>query len=85
MRFARERTLLAIEPLVGFAVTIALAAAGLDYWALVIGFVAGTTAWQSGCVLASPYRLRLSFDRGALRGYFQLLLAAAGGQRQRDW
>ncbi len=83
MRFARERTLLAIEPLVGFAVTIALAAAGLDYWALVIGFVAGTTAMAVGCVLASPYRLRLNFDRGALHGYFHfswpLLVASASG------
>ena len=81
MRFLRERTLLAIEPVLGFAVTIALAAAGAGYWALVIGFVAGTAASGLVSVVASPYPLGLHFDRTALREYFSFswpLLVASG-------
>jgi len=81
MRFLRERTLLAIEPVLGFVVTIALAAAGAGYWALVIGFVTGTAASGLASVLASPYRLGLRFERSALRDYFSFswpLLVASG-------
>ena len=70
MRFFRERVLLSIEPVVGLAVTIALAAAGVDYWSLVIGFVAGTAVTAVAAVVASPYRLGLRFDRSTLRQYF---------------
>lgn len=83
MRFLRERTLLAIEPVVGFVVTIALAAAGASYWALVIGFVAGTAASGLASVMASPYRLGLRFERAVVREYFSfswpLLVASASG------
>ena len=37
MDFARQRTLQAVDPVVGFVVMVALAVAGLGYWALVIG------------------------------------------------
>jgi len=83
MRFLRERTLLAIEPVLGFVVTIALAATGAGYWALVIGFVVGTVVSGLASVMASPYRLGLRFDRAVLRDYFSfswpLLLASASG------
>ena len=49
MHFARQRSLLAVEPIVGFVVAIALAVAGLGYWALALGVVAG--AW-SGAIVA---------------------------------
>src|SRR4051794_35458660 len=42
MRYVRQRTLLAIEPVLGFCVTMALGAAGLGYWSIVIGLVVGT-------------------------------------------
>jgi len=83
MRFFRERALLAIEPVLGFAVTIGLAAAGAGHWALVIGFVAGTGATAIAAVLASPYRLRIRLDRGTLKRYFTfswpLLVASTSG------
>lgn len=69
MQFARQRSLQAIDPIVGFVVSIALAVAGAGYWALVIGVLAG--AWSSAvaALLWSPYRLRLRYDRGTLRRY----------------
>ena len=42
MDFVRQRLLMAIDPLVSFAVTIALVVAGVDYWSLVIGAIAGS-------------------------------------------
>ena len=57
------------------------AAAGLDYWALVIGSWSGTTAMAVGRVLASPYPLRLHFDRAALHGYFRFGWPLLVGQR----
>ena len=41
MRFGRQRTIQAVDPVVSFTVTVALAVAGLGYWALVIGVVIG--------------------------------------------
>jgi hypothetical protein len=41
MRFGRQRAIQAVDPVVSFAVTVALAVAGLGYWALVIGVVVG--------------------------------------------
>jgi O-antigen/teichoic acid export membrane protein len=69
MHFRRQRLLGAIEPVVGFVVAVVLAIAGLGYWALAIGVVAG--AW-SGAVVAlatCPFKLRWRYDRGALRVY----------------
>ncbi|MDQ6914863.1 MAG: oligosaccharide flippase family protein [Actinomycetota bacterium] len=69
MNFVRQRTLQAIDPLLGFAVTVGLAVAGAGYWSLVVGAAAGALA--SGAVVAatSPYRLRLRLERGVLRDY----------------
>jgi O-antigen/teichoic acid export membrane protein len=81
MQFLRQRALSAVDPVVGFVVTIAAAAAGLDYWSLVVGLVAG--AWAGGAValLANPYRFSFRFDRATLREYVSFswpLLAAVG-------
>src|SRR3954447_8368024 len=54
MRFGRQRAIQAIDPVISFAVTIALAVAGLGYWSLVIGVVAGAVAGAIVAVLASP-------------------------------
>ena len=69
MDFVRQRTLQAVEPVVGFVVALVVAAAGAGYWALAAGVLAG--AWSSAvvAVIASPYKLRLRYDKGTLRSY----------------
>ena len=69
MNFLRQRLLQSIEPVVGFAVSIVLAVAGAGYWALVIGILVGSWTSALAAVLASPYRLRIRFDRVTLREY----------------
>ena len=69
MDFARQRRLQAIEPVVALVLTVVLALAGLGVWALVIGALAGAYCTAIAAVLSSPYRLRLRWDRGALREY----------------
>ena len=70
LRYGRQRAIEAVDPLVSFVVTIALAAAGAGYWSLVIGFAAGVIASGAVAVAASPYRLALRYDRAKLREYF---------------
>jgi O-antigen/teichoic acid export membrane protein len=83
MDFFRQRMLQAVDPLVGLVLTIGLAAAGLGYWALVTGVVAGAFAGAAVAVWKSPYRLRLRWTPGALREYasfsWPLLAASASG------
>ncbi len=69
MNFARQRALSAVEPVVAFVVTIVLAAAGLGYWALALGLVAGAWVGAAVAILTSPFRLRWRYDRGTLSGY----------------
>jgi O-antigen/teichoic acid export membrane protein len=70
MRFVRQRSLEAIDPVVALTVTMALGASGFGYWSIVIGSVAGTLSGGIGAVVTSPYPLRLRYDRGTLREYF---------------
>ena len=70
MQFLRQRLLLAIDPVVSFAVTVALAAADFGYWSLVIGSLAGTCAGALVALVACPYPIRMRFDRATLREYF---------------
>jgi O-antigen/teichoic acid export membrane protein len=79
MDFRRQRTLQAIDPIVSFVVTVALAIAGAGYWALVVGLVAGSWSGAAVAVAASPYRLRFRYERGTTREYlsFSWPLAAA--------
>src|SRR3954452_11234251 len=69
MDFVRQRTLQAIDPVVSFVVTVALAIAGAGYWSFIAGMLAG--GWLSALAIwrSSPYRLRWRFDRGTLREY----------------
>jgi O-antigen/teichoic acid export membrane protein len=69
MQYARQRVLLAVDPVIAFVVTVALCAAGLGYWGLVVGAVAGSAVGGIVCVLSSPYRVRLRFDRRTAREY----------------
>lgn len=67
--FRRQRTLQALEPLVGTTVMIGLAASGAGYWSFVIGTLAG--AWAVALVVwrLSPYPLILRYERGTLQQY----------------
>jgi PST family polysaccharide transporter len=69
LRFGRQRMLEAADPVVSFVVTVALAAAGIGYWSLVIGFVAGAAAAALVAVRASPYPIALRYDRAIAREY----------------
>jgi PST family polysaccharide transporter len=83
MRYARQRMLEASDPVVSLLVTIGLAVAGLGYWALIIGYVAGVCSGALCSVLVSPYRLRPRFDRKTGREYFSfswpVFVASASG------
>ncbi len=83
MNFARQRSLQALDPVIGFVVTVALAVAGFGYWSLVLGTVAGAWAAGAGSVLTSPYSLRFRYDRGTLREYtrFSWPLLLSNGAR----
>jgi O-antigen/teichoic acid export membrane protein len=82
MDFVRQRKLQAVEPVVGFVVTVGLAVAGAGYWSLVAGFLAGAAAAAAVALRASPYRLALRLDRRTLREYsgfsWPLFVAAVG-------
>ena len=69
MEFLRQRTLQAVDPVVGFVVTIGLAIAGFGYWSLVIGLLVGAWTAAAVAVFHSPFKLRLRYDRGSLRSY----------------
>jgi O-antigen/teichoic acid export membrane protein len=69
MDFVRQRRLQVLDPVTGIVVAVALLVAGWNYWALIVGVVAG--AWVGALVSlrASPYRLGWEFDRTTLRSY----------------
>jgi O-antigen/teichoic acid export membrane protein len=69
MDFARQRRLQIWEPVVAFTATIGLAVAGVGYWAVILGLIAGAWAGAIVAVLSSPYPLRLRFDGPTLRSY----------------
>jgi O-antigen/teichoic acid export membrane protein len=69
MHFARQRLLGAIEPVIGFVVAVSLAIAGLGYWALAIGVVAGAWVGAAVAIATCPFRLKWRYDRSALRMY----------------
>lgn len=79
MDYARQRRLQAWDPVVALVVTVALGAAGAGYWALVVGTVAGAWSAAVAALRASPYRIRLRWERGAVRDYasFSAPLAAS--------
>jgi PST family polysaccharide transporter len=69
MQFARQRSLQAIDPIVGFVVSVGLAIAGAGYWALVFGVLAGSWAAAIAALIFAPYRLRWRYEPGTLRNY----------------
>jgi O-antigen/teichoic acid export membrane protein len=83
LEFARQRKLGAVDPVVEFVATVALAAAGAGYWSLVAGALIGNYASAVAVVRASPYRLAWRFSRQAARAYLSfswpLMIAGIGG------
>ena len=71
MDFLRQRLLMAVGPVVTFAFTVGLAAAGVGVWSLVIGPAIGNAAAAVAALAVSPYRLRLRLERDAARRYFR--------------
>lgn len=69
MRYARQRALLAIGPVVATIVTVGLAVSGAGFWSLVIGQLAGTVAGAAAALVAAPFPLAIRFDRVAFREY----------------
>ena len=83
MEFVKQRVVQSLDPIVGFAVTVSLAVAGAGYWSFVAGIVAGSWATAIVALIASPYRLRIRFDRAVAKDYLSfswpLFVAGAGG------
>jgi len=69
MDFVKQRLLESCNPLVAFVVTMALALAGVGFWSLVLGSLAGALVAAVVTVRHSPYKLRFRYERGALREY----------------
>jgi O-antigen/teichoic acid export membrane protein len=83
LEYSRVRLVQALDPIVAFVVSVALAAAGAGYWALFAGLAAGTWASAIAALLLSPYPLRFRWDGDTVRSYWRfsgpLLLANLGG------
>jgi PST family polysaccharide transporter len=69
MDFVKQRVLGSIEPVTTLVVTLVLAFGGLGIWALVVGALVGTWTAAAAIVWSSPYKLRLRWDRNAVREY----------------
>ena len=69
MDYVRQRSLQAIQPAVSFAITVPLAASGFGVWSLVVGPLAGYVVAVAAAIAASPYALRLRFERAVARRY----------------
>jgi O-antigen/teichoic acid export membrane protein len=69
LQYTRQRFLTAVDPLVTFAVTVAMAVAGAGYWCFVGGILAGSLSGALVCTVTSPYPLRLRLDRDTIRQY----------------
>jgi PST family polysaccharide transporter len=69
MQFGRQRALAAVDPIVGFIVSVVLAVEGAGYWAFVGGLVAGVCAASAVAVWRSPFKLRLRYEPGTLKSY----------------
>ena len=72
MDYRRQRSLQAIQPFVSFLITVPLAAAtDLGVWSLVIGQIGGYVVAVAAALIASPYRLRLRFNRQVAHRYLR--------------
>jgi O-antigen/teichoic acid export membrane protein len=69
MDFVKQRVLEGSNRVAAFVVTIALALAGVGFWSLVVGTLAGVLLATFLTVRSSPYKLRFRYERGAFREY----------------
>jgi O-antigen/teichoic acid export membrane protein len=69
MNFVRQRTLTAVEPIVGFVATVILAILGFGYWALALGVVIGAWTGAAVAIRSCPFPFKWRYDSGALRVY----------------
>jgi PST family polysaccharide transporter len=69
MQFVRQRTLMSVDPVVAFVVTVVLGVLGAGYWCLVIGTVAGSLAGAVVAYVTSPYKPRLRFQKDTFKEY----------------
>lgn len=69
MDFRSLRLLEAVRPVTTFVVTVPLAAAGVGFWSLFAGAIAGVVARAVATVFFSPYKLRLRLERETVREY----------------
>jgi PST family polysaccharide transporter len=83
MDFLKQRRLQIWDPIVGFVVTCGLAVAGLGYWSLVIGTLAGSYAAAFVAVKNSPYKLGFAYEKGTVKEYvtfsWPLMMNSASG------
>ena len=70
MQYARQRFLTCVDPAVTAIGSIGLAAAGMGYWGLIVGGLAGSLAGAIVCTISCPYRLRLRYEPGTVREYW---------------
>lgn len=70
MQFVRQRVLGAIDPCLAFVITVSLAVAGMGYWSVIIGALAGSFIAAAVILPTSPYRIALRYERGTIRDYF---------------
>ena len=76
MDFARQRKLQILDPITGFVIAVALLIAGWNYWALIVGVVAG--AWVGRDRLAARLAVPLPLDlRPRDRALLRVVLLAA--------
>jgi O-antigen/teichoic acid export membrane protein len=71
MNFVKQRALQAIDPLLALLVMIPLAVAGLGYWSLVVGAVAGSMGAALVALRVTPYRIALRYDVRTAGRYFR--------------
>lgn len=69
MDFVRQRLIQSVDPVVSFAVTVALAVAGAGYWSFVAGMAVGGWANALVALRVSPYRLRWRWHGPTARSY----------------
>lgn len=69
LRFMRQRSLQAVDPVLSFVLTIALALAGAGYWSFIVSTVAGTWLTAIVAMRSSPVKLRWRLTRKVLRTY----------------
>jgi O-antigen/teichoic acid export membrane protein len=68
--YLRQRSIEAVDPVVSTVAMLGLLIAGLGLWGLAIGALIGSLAGAIVALIANPYRLRIRFERAAVREYF---------------